>query len=296
MAVTYILYNPHAGSTDTDPTLRTLREQGKDTVPINICRISSFRTFFSGLEEDAAVVLCGGDGTLSLFANGIKGLPIRNKIYYLPTGTGNDFARDLGEVRPLPINKYLCRLPEVTLGGKSRLFVNNVGFGLDGYCCETADNVRRDNRAQGQHHNISYAKIALGGLLRRFRPRNATVTVDGKSHSYKRVWLAPVMNGRYYGGGIMAAPEQDRLDSHGAVSLAVIHGLSRLHALTIFPSVFKGKHVKHKRYVSIFKGNTIRVEFDRPTPLQIDGETVPGVTWYSVTSPVPCIVGGDAVC
>ena len=265
------------------------------------------RLFETGGEGDAArqirsaveagyssVVCIGGDGTL---CEAVDELCYQNvTLYVVPGGTGNDFARDLGEVRPLPINRYLCRLPEVTLGGESRLFVNNVGFGLDGYCSETADNVRRDNRAQGRHHNISYAKIALGGLLRRFRPRNATVTVDGKSHSYKRVWLAPVMNGRYYGGGIMAAPEQDRLDSHGAVSLAVIHGLSRLHALTIFPSVFKGKHVKHKKYVSIFKGNTIRVEFDRPTPLQIDGETVPGVTWYSVTSPVPCIVGGDAVC
>ena len=293
MAVTYILYNPHAGSTDTDPTLRSLRERGEDAIPINICRISSYRTFFSGLEADAAVVICGGDGSLNLFANGIKGLPIRNSIYYLPTGTGNDFARDLGDVRPLPINRYLSRLPEVTVDGERRLFVNNVGFGLDGYCSETADNVRRTADGSGKHRRISYAKIALGGLLRRFRPRNATVTVDGKSRSYKKVWLAPVMNGRYYGGGIMAAPEQNRLDSHGAVSLAVIHGLGRLRALTIFPSIFKGRHVRHKRYVSIFEGNTIRVEFDRPTPLQIDGETVHGVTWYSVTSPVPCIVGGD---
>ena len=36
--------------------------------------------------------------------------------------------------------------------------------------------------------------------------------------------------------------------------------------------------------MTILEGNSVDVEFDRPTPLQIDGETVSDVTGYSVRS------------
>ena len=52
----------------------------------------------------------------------------------------------------------------------------------------------------------------------------------------------------------------------------------------VFPSIFKGEHVKHKELVWLMRGHHITVEFDRPTALQIDGETVLGVTTYSVTA------------
>ena len=38
--------------------------------------------------------------------------------------------------------------------------------------------------------------------------------------------------------------------------------------------------------VEVLTGRNIRVEFDRPTPLQIDGETIPNVTSYEVTGGV----------
>ena len=50
----------------------------------------------------------------------------------------------------------------------------------------------------------------------------------------------------------------------------------------VFPSIFKGEHVKQKKLIDIVEGHHIVVEFDRPTALQIDGETVSGVTKYEV--------------
>ena len=50
----------------------------------------------------------------------------------------------------------------------------------------------------------------------------------------------------------------------------------------IFPSIFKGEHIRHQKNVTILEGHDIRVEFDRPTPLQIDGETIPDVSRYEV--------------
>ena len=52
----------------------------------------------------------------------------------------------------------------------------------------------------------------------------------------------------------------------------------------VFPSIFKGEHVRHTEMVSIFTGCEISVVFDRPTALQIYGETISGVTQYQVTS------------
>ena len=48
--------------------------------------------------------------------------------------------------------------------------------------------------------------------------------------------------------------------------------------------LFKGEHVRHTKHVDIFEGKEITVEFDRPTSLQIDGETILGVTSYTATA------------
>ena len=94
------------------------------------------------------------------------------------------------------------------------------------------------------------------------------------------------MLGRFFGGGMMCAPGQDRLNPDGTVSLMVMRCRSKLRTLLLFPSIFKGKHVKVTRIVSVFKGHDIRVRFDRPTALQIDGEVFSGVTEYTVTTAV----------
>ena len=91
------------------------------------------------------------------------------------------------------------------------------------------------------------------------------------------------MNGRFYGGGMMPTPGQNRLSPDGTVSTMVMFGAGKLRTLMVFPSIFKGEHIRHKEMVAILTGHTISVEFDRPTPIQIDGETILGVTGYSVT-------------
>jgi diacylglycerol kinase family enzyme len=59
----------------------------------------------------------------------------------------------------------------------------------------------------------------------------------------------------------------------------VIHGSGKLKTLMVFPSLFKGEHIAHGDIVEILQGHEISVQYDRPTPLQVDGETIPEV-WY----------------
>lgn len=61
-------------------------------------------------------------------------------------------------------------------------------------------------------------------------------------------------------------------------------GSGKLKTLMIFHSIFKGEHISHNKQVEILTGHDITVEFDRPTALQIDAETVLGVTQYHVTT------------
>ena len=91
------------------------------------------------------------------------------------------------------------------------------------------------------------------------------------------------MNGRFYGGGMMCAPHQDRMNEKGLVSVIIVHSRFRIPLLIAFASVFKGKHVLYKSMVTELTGTYVRVEFDRPTALQIDGETVTNVTEYVVS-------------
>ena len=92
------------------------------------------------------------------------------------------------------------------------------------------------------------------------------------------------MNGRFYGGGMMATPGQDRLNPERTVTTMTMYGAGKLKTLIAFPSIFEGKHVEKTKLVSTFTGKHVKVSFDRPVALQIDGETVLNVTEYEVNS------------
>ena len=199
-------------------------------------------------------------------------------LWYAPTGTGNDFWTDLGRKpgdAPVNIRRYLDDLPTVTVKGRTYRFLNGIGYGIDGYCCLEGDRQRERSTKP-----VNYTSIAIKGLLFHYKPTSAVVEVDGVKHTYKHVWLAPTMNGRYYGGGMIPTPQQDRLAQPQQLSVMVFRSPGKLKALAVFPSIFKGEHIKNTDVVEVLTGQEITVQFDRPAPLQIDGETIPDVTTY----------------
>ena len=276
MSKGYVIYNPLAGNGKAKEDSQLLQMVLDEQLEYyDMTRITNYAAFISGMEKEDYLVIVGGDGTLNRFVNDTDGMEIAHEILYFPTGIGNDFAKDMGMgENPHPITAYLKDLPTVEVNGKRYRFINGVGFGIDGYCCEVGDELRK---IPGK--KVNYTGIAIKGLLFHFAPRNAKVTVDGKEYAYKKVWIAPTMHGKFYGGGMIPTPKQDR-DS-GKLSLMLFHGAGRLRTLCVFPSIFKGEHVKHTKMVAVHTGKEITVEFDRPTPLQIDGETILGVTQYT---------------
>ena len=282
---TYILYNPVAGNGDAEKEANSLEALYEGDVFFeDITKIASLSEFIAPLSKCDSVVICGGDGTINRFVNDTDGTEIKCDVLYYALGTGNDFMNDIGKKKgdePFSIKEYIKNLPTVEVNGKTHRFLNNVGFGIDGYCCEVGDNLKKTAKKK-----INYTSIAIKGLLFHYKPTNATVVVDGKEYHYKKVWIAPTMNGRFYGGGMMPTPDQDRSDPEGTLSVMLFYGKGRLKTLSVFPSIFKGEHVKHKNIVAIHTGKEISVTFDSPASLQIDGETIVGVTSYRATAKV----------
>ncbi len=282
MPTYHILYNPKAGNETGLKNSKKLKEtlSGNDVFLHDITAMGNASAFVSEIPADEKIIVSGGDGTLSRFINDIYGKNFAHEFYYHASGSGNDFARDitLTEGELTPISEYMKNLPSATIKGVNYKFINGIGYGIDGYCCEEGEILREKGK------KINYTIIAIKGLLFFFKRRKATVTVDGVTKSYKNVWMVPTMHGRFYGGGMMPCPHQLRNNEDGSVSVGVFHCPSKLAILYIFPSIFSGKHTKYKSVVEIFKGHEITVSFDRPTALQVDGETVTNVLSYTVKS------------
>lgn len=280
----YALFNAFAGNNTCEEQSKKLSElYGADKLKFISMSDVNYAEFLPSLMPEDKVIICGGDGTLNRFVNDTKDIAITNDILYYAAGSGNDFLRDVGKEKgaePFEINDYIKDLPSVTVNGKETFFINAIGFGIDGYCCEVGDKMRE--KSDGKP--VNYTSIAIRGLLGAFKPCDATVVVDGVEKRYKKVWIAPTMHGRFYGGGMMPAPAQRRDDPDGKFSVVIWHGSNKLKTLMIFPSIFKGGHVSHTECIDISRADEVTVKFDKPCALQIDGETILNVTEYTARS------------
>lgn len=279
MSKYHILFNKSAGGHDARiSTCIEIVEKLGEVELVDVEKLESHKDFISGLSPEDIIVVCGGDGTLNNYVNKLRGLSYENEVLYFPGGSGNDFYKDVGKTAdPALVNiTHLVKdLPVATIKGNDYLFLNGIGYGIDGYCCEVGDKKR-----EAGIENINYTTIAIMGVLFHYKPTGATVTVDGVTHRFERVWLAPMMNGRYFGGGMMPTPDQQR--NSGELSVMIFHDARKLRLLTIFPKIFSGTHTKHDKYVTVLKGKEITVAYDEPRPLQVDGETILGVSECTV--------------
>lgn len=273
----YILYNPLASSGHGESFAQEAKGKQTEQCELHSVIDMDMRSFVSQCTKDDTIILCGGDGTLNRFANDVYGIDYPCSIYLYKSGTGNDFLKDVEDKMQdnmLYLNDYISNLPTVTVNGKTSRFINGIGFGIDGMCCEVADQLA----AKGK--KADYTMISIKLLIHGYKCPDAVVTVDGKKHEFKKVWLASGMHGRYYGGGMMVTPTQDRTGDK--LTSCIFYGSGKLKTLMVFPSLFKGEHVKQKKHVELLTGKEITVEFNIPTALQIDGETVLGVTSYTI--------------
>lgn len=280
----HVLFNFLANNGDSANQKEKIIElyKGQEIDFTEAALISDYYEKIKSYKKDDVIIIAGGDGTLNRFINDIYGKKITQKLFLYACGTGNDFLNDIQKYMDIkdnlvPLETFIKSLPVVKVNGIEKYFINGIGYGIDGYCCEQGDIQREKNTKK-----VNYTKIAIFGMLGGYKTTNAKITVDGKSYEYKNVWLAPSMMGRFYGGGMMIAPEQDRFNKKKTITCVVCFEKSKLKLLMNFPKIFKGAHT-HLPMIKIFEGHHIKVEYNRPVALQIDGETVRNVSSYEAS-------------
>jgi diacylglycerol kinase (ATP) len=224
----------------------------------------------------SGVIALGGDGTSQEVINQLVGTEYPFSV--IPTGSGNDFARARG------IDRNLKREVERIIGGRQEkvdlMKVNNrycltvIGLGFDGMVAQVTNQMRFKKWFGSLAYILSVLKV-----LRTYKPSSVRLTIDGEYIHYDKVWLIAIANYPYYGGGMKICPYATSQD--GLVDICIVHGLSRWKLLLLFPSVFKGGHVKQKG-VNMIQGREIIVNSGKPLITHGDGEII-GSTPITIT-------------
>jgi len=223
------------------------------------------------IAEDAArqgferVVAVGGDGTVSEVVNGIAGKDAELGI--IPAGSGNDFVKALN-VPQKPLDALAAikrgRSQEVDLGRHDGgFFINVAGVGFDAETLHTNRNIKF------LRGSLAYVTSVILTLVR-YSPKNAKITIDGKTY-HRKLWLVAVANGQYFGGGMKISPDS-KIDD-GLFEVCLVNEISRLEIVRFLPRVFNGGHKEHRAF-EVIRGREVKIDFETPTMVQTDGEII----------------------
>ncbi len=242
----------------------------------------------SGLD---VLAVTGGDGTVNLGVNLCAGT--ETVLAIVAAGTGNDIARAL----QLPVHDALAAAAVIgrgtvrtidagrhtDAGGGWHWFAGVLGAGFDSVVNERAN-------TWGWPKGRMRYNLAIARELPVFKPIPYVIEVDGVRHSTQAMLVA-VGNGPSYGGGMMVCPDASFED--GMFDVLVVHQISTIEFLKVFPKVFSGKHVGHPA-VEILRGREVRLEAsgivsyadgERFAPLPMTCENVPGALNVLVAGP-----------
>lgn len=235
-------------------------------------------------EQVAAIVACGGDGTMNAVLQAVAGS--HTPMAILGCGTGNDNARELQT--PTRLSEWVAavksalkadRVRVIDLGramaaDQTRWFMGVLSTGFDSSVNERA------NRMAWPRGRSKYL-VGTVAELRAFEPVPYRVRIDDADHVAEGM-LVCIGNGSRYGGGMRVCP-QASLDD-GLLELTWLARVPKRTFLRVFPTVFRGTHVRHPA-VRTMRGERIWVQGpgqvayadgERIGPLPVSIEVVPG--------------------
>ena len=208
----------------------------------------------SGLD---VLAVTGGDGTVNLGVNLCAGT--ETVLAIVAAGTGNDIARALdlpiqdargaasvisgGRIRTIDAGRHTDPL------GVSHWFAGVLAAGFDSVVNERAN-------TWGWPKGRMRYNLAIARELPVFKPIPYVIEVDGVRHSTEAMLVA-VGNGPSYGGGMRVCPDASFDD--GLFDILVLHQISKIDFLRVFPKVFSGTHIGHPA-VEILRGRQVRLE------------------------------------
>jgi diacylglycerol kinase (ATP) len=99
------------------------------------------------------------------------------------------------------------------------------------------------------------------------------VRVDGKLCFELPIFNVALANGRYFGGGMLIAPDADPSD--GLLDVVALQDLSKLESVALSQHIYKGSHLT-RAGVSVARGKVVEAEplaAGTEVLVDMDGET-----------------------
>ena len=212
----------------------------------------------SAVEGRRFIIACGGDGTINEIANGIIESGTDCELGIFPSGTGGDFRRTLGiptELREAARTLREGRTEAIDVGKitylnhkgetESRYFLNVSSFGL---AASIIERVKGSTSLKWLPLDTlrGRASFALSTLQEVAGLATTNVRVkldDGDEHPLSTVNFC-IANARYFGGGMMIAPEAKIAD--GFLDVINIGDINTAKILLNAYTLYRGSHLSLK--------------------------------------------------
>ncbi len=217
------------------------------------------------------IVSVGGDGTHNEAVNGLfegESLIADDVVLsVVPTGTGGDLRRTLGlPADPLKAMECIGQRPrEVDVGraqyldhdGNAALahFINISSFGASGTVVDIVNNSSK--RLGGR---LSFLLGVVRGTLQ-YRNQEMRIILDEGTSEERvfqgRFYNGVVANARYFGGGMLIAPDASMSD--GLLDCVFLGDLSKFRVLKGTSAIYSGAHLELDD-VDAYRAKTVRAE------------------------------------
>jgi YegS/Rv2252/BmrU family lipid kinase len=236
-------------------------------------------------DEGADVVaVVGGDGTLNEVAQaylGPDGAVVPGPdLALIPAGTGGDFRRTFGltggldeaverliGAEPRPLDLGVLELVDDAGARVKKAFINITSFGIGGLTDRIVN--------AGPKWVGGRVAFFLGSLRATLSYKSAPVRVkvDGKTVLEAPILNVAIANGRYFGGGMMIAPDADPSD--GLFDVVALYDMTRAQGIALAAKIYRGSHTESPG-VRVSRGSVVHAEPLHPwgeVLIDMDGET-----------------------
>ena len=195
------------------------------------------------------IIAVGGDGLLHLVLQIAAKASLPFAV--VPAGTGNDFARALG-IHERSVSEILDHVLSTNPSAVDLGLVDSEYFGAilsSGF--DSVVNERANKLSWPKGPSRYNAAMILE--LPKFSPISYQIKTENRSFDVEAMLIA-IGNGISYGGGMKVCPDADIHD--GLFDVMILHPVSKVEFLRIFPSVYTGHHIHHPQ-VETFRARSI---------------------------------------
>jgi diacylglycerol kinase (ATP) len=231
------------------------------------------------------VLVGGGDGTVSEVA--VVLVKTQVTLGILPIGTFNNIARSLGILADLPaacevVREGYRREIDIGIANNEHPFFEAAGVGLDATLFPIGEEIkggRWTRMFEAARLTMQYRRVSLEFT---FAEPLADVLPSAKAKRWKtrrreeqrhtirrRVLLAVVANGPYYGGGFTVAPGARLTD--GRLTVTIYRRFSKLELIRHFWSISRGRY-RYSPKVETFNTREVTIRSVTPRPVHVDGK------------------------